>query len=498
MKKIISVILVCFMLAALSAPCVWAADAEEEDFCTSWGDMDGDKTTTSGDARLVLRQSVGLENYDEAALYRADLDKDGSVSSSDARSVLRLSVGLEAYPPHEKLPIVGKDVTCTVDGMTDGVYCAICEQELVPQEVIPHPGHKAIVDAAIPATCTEAGKTEGSHCEVCGEILKAQEEAPALGHHPVTITATATDVCQEAQKCDRCGTELLPELKHDIAANATVTAEKGISCKRCGKTTVPSFNELVNPLKKEEHTFRAFTKTDSHINSPKFTGIMALPSIKNSFEEEFKNNMGGATEYNSLTATETVSADNFEVLYSDYVSLLTDQDLQSSKTEYVKGVDFLSTLPDTFTGQYGKTNDLTDIKSKQFGDVIKVTVTLKPEQYSKTDRNATAIPKISTYYNSVLVDAINEFSSLNADFMKSECDSLSTVNVVYYFDKVTLAPIAAVYSIKMDMDQSMSIDISGMTSDENPIPLSLGTAGSISFEVENNIYTYCFFDANFD
>ena len=61
------------------------------------GDVDGDGTISSGDARLALRRSVGLEDYAEGsrAYLACDVDCDGGVSSADARLILRGSVGLE-------------------------------------------------------------------------------------------------------------------------------------------------------------------------------------------------------------------------------------------------------------------------------------------------------------------------------------------------------------------------------------------------------------------
>ncbi len=61
------------------------------------GDADGDGQITSGDARLALRRSVGLEDYEEGSVpYCAcDADGDGKVTSGDARLILRASVGLE-------------------------------------------------------------------------------------------------------------------------------------------------------------------------------------------------------------------------------------------------------------------------------------------------------------------------------------------------------------------------------------------------------------------
>ena len=59
------------------------------------GDVDGDEIVSAGDARLVLRQSVGLEQLNEEAVIYADYDKDGNINASDARMILRTSVLLE-------------------------------------------------------------------------------------------------------------------------------------------------------------------------------------------------------------------------------------------------------------------------------------------------------------------------------------------------------------------------------------------------------------------
>ena len=95
MKKVIAVFVACVMIAALFVPFTLADNEKETEPCTSWGDMDKDGKTTPADARLALRQSVGLEDYPEDALYRCDTDKDGSITPADARFILRLTVNLE-------------------------------------------------------------------------------------------------------------------------------------------------------------------------------------------------------------------------------------------------------------------------------------------------------------------------------------------------------------------------------------------------------------------
>lgn len=57
------------------------------------GDVDGDGSITTVDSLLVLRKSVGLENFDDNQLKAADVDGDGLITSSDSLFILRYCVG---------------------------------------------------------------------------------------------------------------------------------------------------------------------------------------------------------------------------------------------------------------------------------------------------------------------------------------------------------------------------------------------------------------------
>ena len=57
------------------------------------GDVDGDGTITTVDSLLVLRNSVGIQSFDETQLTAADVDGDGLITSSDSLFILRYCVG---------------------------------------------------------------------------------------------------------------------------------------------------------------------------------------------------------------------------------------------------------------------------------------------------------------------------------------------------------------------------------------------------------------------
>ena len=132
----------------------------------------------------------------------------------------------------------GKVPTCTEVGLSEGAHCAVCNNVITVQEIIPAKGHIEAIDKGYPSTCTETGLTEGSHCSVCGEILKAQEEIPALGHKPV-IDPYLAPTCQHeghtlGSHCENCGEiyvayDVIPKLPHTVVKDEAVAPA-------CGKT----------------------------------------------------------------------------------------------------------------------------------------------------------------------------------------------------------------------------------------------------------------------
>lgn len=90
-----------FLAVCLTA-CIFGTAAR----ANALGDADGDGQLSAEDARLCLRQAVGLEDYakDSAAYAACDATGDGDVTAEDARMILRAAVGLEtlgALEPEE-------------------------------------------------------------------------------------------------------------------------------------------------------------------------------------------------------------------------------------------------------------------------------------------------------------------------------------------------------------------------------------------------------------
>lgn len=541
-KKLFSIVLAALLLlpTALLAP-AFAAPIMR-------GDVDGDGKISSADARLALRGSVGLEELTADFIMRADVDKNGKVEASDARTILRAAVNLEtiAQDDHEHLvdewaPVkqkdgsyasyhtgvctvcgaavfgdhddaisVIKDNTCTEPGLAVQ-KCSCCGLE--GDTVVIPAGHdwEEVEGTKKEATCTEDGSVE-MKCALCSET---KTEVLPKGHLP-GIDAT----CTQPQICKRCGTVLTPALGHLYKDTASVTITTGIRCDRCGETAVPSFNDLVNVLKDGTHTYTGFKVTTSSASEPELTGIMEtlinlMISTKQITKEEvaamLSASIGEETYYSVLEKDRDITKTSFSVVGSNNVSELTDADVQSITTERMKGIDFLASLPDTFTNEFGREENLTSLKNTVIGDVLKVTVVLAPEQYSELQANGekSVIGKIDSDvagavtgfmgegqnidWSEELGDAEEEedLGAILSNAMRLRMDSIADVAVSYYFDAKTNAPICAHYDgsmlIKFAMDLYLNDDLSA--SDKS--------TGSIKIDSSSDMDSYYFFDGYF-
>ena len=133
-------ILVCTILVlALLVNCVPVTAA---DYDLLLGDVDGDGSLTAGDARTVLRASVGLDTLDKDKQIIADVDFKDSVSAGDARMILRASVGLENidnfYHTHDMqdISVAGSCTEATIRAEK----CTTCGMTIL-SEVTEAPGH---------------------------------------------------------------------------------------------------------------------------------------------------------------------------------------------------------------------------------------------------------------------------------------------------------------------------------------------------------------------
>ncbi|MBE6768726.1 MAG: leucine-rich repeat domain-containing protein, partial [Ruminococcaceae bacterium] len=197
---------------------------------------------------------------------------------------------------HTAVTVPATPPTCTVDGVSEGVYCRICGEVLTAPQTLTATGHTAVEDAAAALTCTTDGMTAGSHCDVCGEVLAAQQRTYATGHVEVIDEAVAgtceTNGLTAGKHCSTCGEvlvaqEVIPAEGHDIVIQEGYEAtcskaglSEGRYCAACGE--VFAVQETINKLGHAAVTVPAVapTCTESGLTAGKVCSRCGMTIVK--------------------------------------------------------------------------------------------------------------------------------------------------------------------------------------------------------------------------
>ena len=253
---------------------------------------------------------------------------------------------------------------------------------------------------------------------------------------------------------------------HDFKT-ISVTGETRCSFPGC-EAVLPSFNDIVNPLKATGNGVNYFTavyEDVSHYDEPVLGG-----SLADMMGEEALP-VSTETTYLPLVVNRPVTRMNFHTKETDFVSALTDKDVKSIKIEKADKVDFVSALPTVFND--GKKDyDISAIKGYSFPEIYKITVVLNDDKsdITKPVSGTSVFDKLYTAdYNKTLEDMRKQVSSgfdglagemaglENMLKMKSSGAIISKLTVEYYVTADNFTPVAAKYSHGFDVSFEIAV-----------------------------------------
>ena len=100
--------------------------------------------------------------------------------------------------------------TCDKDGYTQGMYCWVCELDIVSCETIPALGHTLVDFPAVQPSCGVNGMNAGKKCSICNTVIIGGEPIIA-GEHDYKQISFVAGSCKdgtpttEVRKCKICG-----------------------------------------------------------------------------------------------------------------------------------------------------------------------------------------------------------------------------------------------------------------------------------------------------
>ena len=521
------------------------------------GDVDNDGNVTASDARAALRAAVNLEPLTPGtpAFTAADVDFDKRITASDARSILRAAVKLEELkdPSGDHTHVWETYTVKTAEdeanptkttewktsknekGISAGFHvrtCTICGEIEIQDCTFTGPKVPQNKNKPGPATCTDSF-TWYQRCDYCYGPRVGTD--PALNHSGKVLVeekskpATCTEAGVDFYQCPICGKDgdTLAELKvdiaplgHDVSADS-ISGDKDITCTRCGKVVMPSYNTLVNDIKKDPNRIvSSITKQESrgsvlnsdiHISAAA-KAIMAMAGesiseqeIVDGFIEELDK---PDAEYSDYRWNSNLLYQHYPLFYSWNVSELTSSDIKSITVQNVNAIDFKDEIPDSvllkINNSQSRTQDLTEFKNlaNTTGDILKVTVDVIDEHYNDVkDAEKTALMRATGVDIRSYSEMFDQTSSEEGFDINMKCkDIVSSCSITYYFLQTedgadtVYTPLASRYYTNINIDQHIDLKAAfEITEGGNPVEIM---SGSIDLRVINTNTEYYIFGVN--
>ncbi len=287
----VTALLLCFVFSANASlgltddEILELEEVEDYNECYASGDVDGNGSIDSDDARFILRLAVNLEKIDMSFFMKADVDGDGKITAADAREALRLAVGLDDAPAHTIEEVVVVPATCATDGLTVKV-CTSCVK-LYAKVTLPATTDKHITgfwETVKAPDCSGKGLAQ-LKCLVCDTVVKETELSPTNRHSGEWTYPDGKDCFNPVSKtrtCTVCGTVENkvenPQGGHTLKWVAKVDktcTEDGIQVNKC---TNCGFEKEEAPLPATGHIF----EYETVVKEPtcEETGLSAKKCVK--------------------------------------------------------------------------------------------------------------------------------------------------------------------------------------------------------------------------
>ena len=165
----------------------------------------------------------------------------------------------QVYYTERGITVVGRadgKTTITITATDGSGTSTTCEVTVGNQEC----NHVEVIDEAVLVTCTENGLTEGIHCSVCNEVLQEQEVILSQGHQfskewtvdkeaSCTLEGSKSHHCTRENCMKKIEVTVIPIVEHawndgEVTTKATCT-EKGETTYTCTNCPATKTEEIV-------------------------------------------------------------------------------------------------------------------------------------------------------------------------------------------------------------------------------------------------------------
>lgn len=148
----------------------------------------------------------------------------------DCGTLLALPLG------HTEVVVKGRGANCVNSGVSDRIYCSVCDKVIMESIELPVTAHKPIEVDGVAPTCTEEGVSDGVICEFCDKMLIDQVVLPKAPHRFSDSRDSECNDCG-AYRRTSCKHEKTERINRTVATCTRNGLTSGDVCLYCGQIT---------------------------------------------------------------------------------------------------------------------------------------------------------------------------------------------------------------------------------------------------------------------